>query len=157
MRKCAFLIILAVLGLANRPAAASDVAGRPTQCARCGRCVCCAQRTCQVVCEIKKETKTSYSVKCEEICPLMPGHCCDRCDGCPPTPRCGHPRYVRKLVKNQYEVNVPVYRCVVMWLCPECANGESASVPTSTPTAPAAPEPPPMPPEPPAPASRMSK
>ena len=35
----------------------------------------------------------------------MPG-CRDCCDKCPP-PRCGHPKCVKKLVKKEYQVEVP--------------------------------------------------
>ncbi len=46
---------------------------RHERCDQCGRHVACVQTTCQVVCEIKKETKTCWCVECQEICPLMPG------------------------------------------------------------------------------------
>jgi hypothetical protein len=82
-----------------------------------------------------KETKTCWCVECKEICPLMPGcHTC--CDKCPP-PRCGNPKTVKKLVKKEYQVEKPVYKCVVQYLCPECCKGGSTvSVPTAAPNPP---------------------
>ena len=90
MRSAALLLMFAAAGLASQPAAAKDDAGGPNCCSRCGCHVQCVQKMCQVVCEVKKETKTYFCVTCEEFCPLLPGHHCDRCDGCPPDPRCGH-------------------------------------------------------------------
>ena len=91
----------------------------------------CVKQVCQIVCEMKKETKTCWCVECKEICPLMPG-CHHGCCDCPP-PRCGHPKCVKKLVKKEYQVDVPVYKCVVLHLCPECCNGGSTNVPATAP------------------------
>jgi hypothetical protein len=71
---------------------------------------------------MKKEKKTCWCVECQEICPLMPG-CRDCCDKCPP-PRCGRPKTVKKLVKKEYEVEVPVYKCVVRHLCQASSDSE---------------------------------
>jgi hypothetical protein len=128
MRISIVLLSFTVLGLAIRPAAAKDEPGGPNCCARCGRHVACVQKTCQLVSDVKKETKTCFCVTCEEFCPLLPGHR-DRCDCCRPEPRCGHPKCVKKLVKKEYQVEVPIYKCVVVYLCPACANGESLAAP----------------------------
>jgi len=147
MRTSIVLLIFAALGLAIRPATAKDDAGGPNCCAGCGRHAACVQKTCQLVCDVKKETKTYFCVTCEEFCPLMPGHR-DRCDCGQPEPRCGHSKCVKKLVKKEYQVEVPVYKCVVVYLCPACASGETA---TAAPAAPAKLQPAPRAPAPPAP------
>ncbi len=147
MRTNTFLLTVMVLGLAVRPAAAKDEAGGPSCCARCGCHAACLQKTCQLVSGVKKETKTYFCIQCEEFCPLLPGHR-DHCDCCQPEPRCGHPKCVKKLVKKEYQVEVPVYKCVVVYLCPACANGESEA---AVPAAPGKVQPAPLPPAPPAP------
>jgi hypothetical protein len=124
MRTCAMsLILLAALALTSRGAGGDDNAcgGGGTCCDQCGCQASCVQKVCQVVCEIKKETKTCWCVECKEICPLMPG-CRDCSCDCPPPPRCGGPKCVKKLVKKEYQVEVPVYKCVVLNLCSECCD-----------------------------------
>ena len=144
MRTSAILILSVLLGFAGRPAAAGDL-GTPTRCACCGCNACCVEKVCQVVCEVRKDVKTYWTVECHEMCPLLPGCCRDGCDGCPPPPRCGKPKCVKQLVKNQYLVDVPVYKCVVRYLCPACANAEPTGAASPTPaavaTSPAAPPP----------------
>ena len=152
MRTCAMTLLLAAaFGLIGQFARAADATCDSTPC--CDQCGChsaCLQKTCQVVCEMKKETKTCWNVECTEICPLMPGcrHCCD---SCPPPPRCGNPKCVKKLVKKEYQVEKPVYKCVVCNLCPDCASAApGGNVPTAAPSPPPAPSPsaaplPPMP------------
>jgi hypothetical protein len=136
MQKSLLFTVLLAIGLASPLARANDFAGHSKCCAHCKRQVACVQKSCQVVCETKKETKYYWSVECKEICPLLPGHRdCDSC--CPPPPRCGEPRCVKKLVKNEYQVDVPVYKCVVKYLCGECCNNAATpSQPQSQPTAP---------------------
>ncbi len=156
MRKyaTASLLMAALLALASLPAGATDdgcgghrrgaVVGGTPCCDRCG-CACdCLQKVCLVVCEIKKETKTCWCVECQEIGLLMPGHrgCCDQCQ---PPPRCGRTKCVKKLVKKEYQVDVPVYKCVVRYLCPACLGNESAGGPAVAPKLPAAPAPSPAP------------
>jgi hypothetical protein len=134
MRTSAWLLLLAILGWAVPSTAAKDDGGGPTCCARCGRHSACVQKACQLICDVKKETKTYWCVEWEEFCPLLPG----RRDGageCPPLPRCGAPKCVKKLVKKEYQVETPIYKCVVMYLCPECADGEASS-PAAVPSAP---------------------
>jgi hypothetical protein len=157
MRTSVILSLIVVVGFSGQSASANDAVGQPTCCAQCGRHVACVQKTCQVVCDVKKETKTSWSVQCQEFCPLMPGCCLDRHDCCPPPPRCGHSKCVKRLVKNEYQVDVPVYKCVVRYLCAGCCgeantSGSTAPVPPAQRTAsppmaptPAAPMPPSQP------------
>ncbi|MGA2032002.1 MAG: hypothetical protein ABSG68_07090 [Thermoguttaceae bacterium] len=132
MRTSIILAVFAILGLGGQPAGANDNVGGPACCAQCGRHVACVQKTCQVVCDVQKDTRTSWSVECQEFCPLMPG-CHDRCDCCPPPPRCGQPKCVKKLIKHEEQVDVPVYKCVVRYLCPACAGQESANSGSKTP------------------------
>ena len=131
------LLLLIAVGLGNQAAGtkgetcenASGGACGQTCCDCCG-CPCnCLQKTCQLVCETKKETKTCWCVEEQEFCTLMPGchHDCDDC--CQPLPRCGKSKCVKKLVKKEYQVETPVYKCVVRYVCPTCLNGGSASLP----------------------------
>jgi len=85
--------------------------------------------------------------KCGSRCA---GKCCDPCKTrCPPPPRCGHTKCVKKLVKKEYEVEVPVYKCVVKHLCDGCCKAEPAPAPPATKAkAAAAPSLPPAPPVP---------
>lgn len=153
MRTFAMLLLPAILVLGGRPATATDCAGGMSRCDQCcdqcGRHVACIEKTCQVVCEVKKEIRTCWCVECREICPLMPG-CHHSCCECPP-PRCGHPKCVKKLVKKEYEVEVPVYKCVVRHLCPDCYRNESTESPRTAPNPPPAPTAPATPPAPPIP------
>ena len=152
MRTSAVWVMIAVVGLARWPASLNAAEGEPNRCAHCRQEACCVAKTCQIVCDVKKETKIAWSVECREVCPLLPGHH-DSCDDGPPLPRCGHPRTVKILVKKEYQVDRPIYRCVVNYLCPQCAQQRDAGVvaPTaastsssgSTSPAPLAPLPPP--------------
>ncbi len=148
------VLLVAALGLLHPPVMAADDCGA----ARCARCGChdpCLQKVCQLVCEIKKETKTYWCVECQEMCPLLPG-CHHGCE-CPPLPHCGHPKTIKKLVKKEYQVDVPVYKCIVRYLCPSCSSVVSPArteaapgPPTGAPTLapPPAPTPTPLPPPP---------
>jgi len=152
MRTCMITFFLfAALGLAGQHAGASDDTCGQTCCDQCGCPAACLQKTCQVVCEVKKEKKTCWCVECSEICPLMPGRR-DCCSECPPPPRCGDPKCVKKLVKKEYQVEVPVYKCVVRHVCPDCFSGGSTnSAPSAAPNPPAAATAPGVPPLPSAP------
>jgi hypothetical protein len=113
-----------------------DDKGSPDSCGRCRCHAPCQPVTCQIVCDTKKEKKTRWRVECSLACPLLPGCCLSRngeesgdaekeaekanCAG--PPPRCGRPRTVRKLVKEEYEVSIPVYRCEVRYLCDKCCE-----------------------------------
>jgi hypothetical protein len=145
----ATVLLLAILGLGSGPViVAAEGGGDPCdqRCDQCGRRVACLQKTCQVVCGVKKETKTCWCVEYQEICPLMPG-CHNHCDECPPAPRCGNPKCVKKLVKKEYQVEVPAYKCIVRNLCCECLEGGSTAAPSVAPSRPA-PSAQPLPPAP---------
>jgi hypothetical protein len=157
MRTFTMIVLLTVLVLGSQPAIAADCsAGTTTCCDRCGRHAACVEKACQVVCEMKKETKTCWQVECVEMCPLMPG-CRQGCSGCcndcksTPSPRCGHPKCVKKLVKKEYQVEVPSYKCVVCHLCPDCCNDGSTGSPTAAPNTKSKPTSPALPPQPSAP------
>ena len=150
MRTTAFLFLIAVLGWATPSIAGKGDAGGPSCCSNCGCQAACVKKTCQLVCDVKKEKKTYFCVECEEFCPLLPGHR-DCCNDCEKTPRCGHTKCVKKLVKKEYEVEIPVYKCVVVYLCPDCAAGESPAPAADDAPAPSVPQqasPAPLPPAP---------
>jgi hypothetical protein len=135
MRTGITMLLLAILGLGSQWATAADCtdksacAGATACCDRCGRHAACIEKVCQVVCEKKKETKTCWQVECTDICPLMPAcHHCDEC--CSSAPRCGNPKTVKKLVKKEYQVEVPVYKCVVRNVCSECSKGGVPAAPS---------------------------
>jgi len=146
--------------------------GAPDCCADCGGCGPCQKKVCQVVCGTKTITKHCWCVECEEFCAPLPGCCptcktvtCDvpTCDGtgccegcCDPcggqkscygvpmaVPKCGPVRCRKVLVKKEYECEVPVYKCVVKYVCPGCCAGEEEGVPDVQPES--APPPPPAP------------
>ena len=128
--------------------ASADGCGTPDCCAQCGCHCACQRKVCQVVCGTERVTKHCWCVECEEFCAPLPGcgpvgqlaascracdcgcnPCCDGCrgkrccDGCPVPPKCGPVRTKKKLVKKEYECEVPVYKCVVKYLCPGCCEG----------------------------------
>lgn len=149
MRTCMMTcFLIAVLMPASRPAGAADDACGQTCCDRCGCRATCLLKTCPV-CEVKKETRTCWCIESKDICPLLPGlpHCGKEC----PPPHCGNPKCVKRLVKKEYQVEVPVYKCVVQRLCCQCAGGSPVStLPCAAPNPPAPPAspPPPLPPGP---------
>ena len=126
-------------------------------CADCGGCRPCQKKVCQVVCGTEKVKKYCWACVCEEFCAPLPGgracsSCCDSgCDGCcgrpPAPPRCGPVRTRKKLMMKEYVCEVPVYKCVVKYLCHDCCNGcgegdeeaglPDAPIPAETATAPA--------------------
>lgn len=135
--------------------------GSPTRCAHCGREVPCRPTVCDVVAETTKVKKHYWTVECQGICPLLPGcgslrggnsceqceEACENCRGvkggpncntkCQVPPKPGHPRNVKKLVKKEYECEVPVYKGVVKYLCEDCrgkATPASAEVTTHSST-----------------------
>jgi hypothetical protein len=135
------LALFAIIGLMVRPTGAADDTCSLTCCDRCGRRCDCLQKTCQLVCDVKKEKKSCWCIEYLEFCTLMPAcpHLCDQC--CDAPPHCGKEKCVKKLVKKDYEISIPVYKCVVVRLCPACCNAESAKLsnasanPQSAPTA----------------------
>jgi hypothetical protein len=140
--------------------------GSQDQCARCGARCGCTKCTCQLICGTEKVKKYCFEAKCEEFCPLLPGHgcgerksCCENVEGkcgekCPNplirTPQCGNARVKKTLVKKEYECERPKYKCVVQYLCPECAACGGNTVPApadGTKSASPTPAPTPAPPE----------
>lgn len=91
----------------------------------------CRGKTCKVVIEMKTVTKTVWVVECEEFCPSLPqcdcrGDCGKTCGAaCPATipPKCCDVRVRKRLIKKEIECQVPVYKCVVVPCCDDCACG----------------------------------
>jgi len=167
MRIVAITISLAALVLLGQPAAAAECGdpagcGGPNRCARCGARDPCQQKVCKLVCDVKTEKKSCFCVVCEDFCPLLPtcgertcytacgekptcAQCgsAEKCD-CEPgpclrPPKCGHMHTKKILVKKDYEVKVPVYKCVVVYLCPSCCNAQGAAQTPADKTPPPAP------------------
>ena len=123
-----FLLVLTVPAFSDRSVVSADCAGKAGCCELCGRQAVCYEKCCQMVCEMKKETKTCWCVESQEICTLLPG-CHHDCDECPLPPRCGRTKCVKKLVKKEYQVETPVYKCVVRHLSPSAVRTERQSLP----------------------------
>lgn len=131
------LALFAIICLVVRPTGAANESCAVSCCDRCG-CPCdCLQKTCQIVCDVKKEKKTCWCVEHQDFCTLMPG-CPHLCDQCESLPHCGKEKCVKKLVKKEYEVDIPIYKCVVLHLCPAC-NGGSTNLPNAAANPPSAP------------------
>ncbi len=139
----------AVACLLLAQAAAAQNCGAPDCCAQCGDSSC-QPKVCRVVCDVKKIKKYRWHVECEEFCVPLPG--C-RLGGCKPAcesgcgvpdgcvegcgaaclpnrlvpPKCGPVRYRKKLVKKEYTIEVPIYRCVVRYLCAGCCEPAAAA------------------------------
>jgi hypothetical protein len=150
MRKSIALLLTMGLTLAFATAKADDGPSMPRCCDGCGGAAVCLQKVCERVCEMKKETRTCWCVEYQEFGTLLPGCPCHHDDDCccPPSPKCGRVKCVKKLVKKEYQVEVPVYRIVVRYLCTDCCNGEMghrANPPGAGATVPARPVPPPPP------------
>ena len=75
--------------------------------------------------------------------------CCERCgkkcdpcaaekNKCCVPPKCGKVRTKKVLVKKEVVCQVPSYKCVVVYTCPNCCDGQMPSVPakSATPAAP---------------------
>lgn len=60
---------------------------------------------------------------------------------CPVPPQAGRVRSVKKLVKKEYEVEVPVYRSVVQYVCAECLAAQACGVCAAPEGEPATPSP----------------
>lgn len=118
--------------------------------ARCGQCGCHApcKKVCRVVCEMKKVEITCWEVKCEDFCAPLPRLCgrgcggdpgcgdcgaepsCGNCDSCKAgcgekciqPPKCGKVRSKKTLVKKTVAKEVPVYKCVVEYVCCDCSG-----------------------------------
>ncbi len=135
----------------------------PECCAGCGETAACQPTKCQIVCGVKKIKKHCWVVEREEFCTLLPG-CRDRgcnrgcqsgCDsgcgeaddcgqGCGETcstkclvpPRAGPVHCRKKLIKKEYTIEIPIYKCVVRNLCGGCCDpsgGEVEEAPQAAP------------------------
>jgi len=133
--------------------AQSKCSGQPDRCGDCG-CDSSCEKTCRVVCEMKKVKTYVWVVECEEFCPLLPG-CGSTCQsgcGCEPDccgveecggrcgkdpceslqarryvpPKCAKTRCRKKLVKKEITCEVPVYKCIPAYACSGCSDGCAA-------------------------------
>lgn len=121
------------------------VYGEPICCAHCTQHCACQKQT-YVVCEMKKVKKTVFDCETEDVCGLLPqsmlpdtlfgfslwgskkvgcgedgcGDCAAGC--CTKSPKAGHCRSRKVLVKKTIVVEVPVYKCVVEYSCDSCGN-----------------------------------
>jgi hypothetical protein len=105
-------------------------AAEPQCCSHCG----CAERVtayCRPTCEQKTVKETHYRVECEDFCPPGPSQLCGehcRGEGCNSWVHkiwkvsCGEIRTRKKLVKYEIEKQVPVTKCTVVYLCPQCCD-----------------------------------
>lgn len=139
MRKCWGTI--ALLALASL-VAESDAAER--RCRSCG-CECGLQKVCRPVCEKEEVPKICWTCECEDFC--VPGKSCiagvkcepDPCDPCRFLPRLlwkpsahAEVRSRNVLIKKEVTRELPVYRWVVEYVCPQCA-GATEAIPAGEP------------------------
>jgi hypothetical protein len=117
-------------------------------CVRCGETSGCQPKVCQIVCGTKKVKKCAWRVECEDFCVPLPGCRKDNCStgGCTPVgsceqgcgetcstkclvrPKCGPVRSRKRLVKVEYTIEVPIYKCVVQPLCGGCCEPGAGGV-----------------------------
>jgi hypothetical protein len=159
----ALLWSIPFLGQASTAATADDAtccgnAGCESCCNCCSHCGCKLVPVCHISCTTKKVTTYKYTCKCETIC--VPGvtRCCDKCSNCDGSGQCagggdnGCPdccegncrcrvHEVKHLVKIPCDKEVPVKKCTVEWVCPNC-SGQSKCVEGVAPSAPLPPAPP---------------
>ena len=130
MRLSGILLAVAVCLLVVQPAAARDC-GTPNCCAKCGVVSACQPQPCKVVCDVKKVKKHRWVVEQEEFCVPEPCRARRSCNqGCGETcapsclvqPKPGAVRCRKKLVKEEYTVEVPIYKCVVEYSCSDCGK-----------------------------------
>jgi hypothetical protein len=104
----------------------------------CPHCGCGLVRVCHISCDTKKVTEYKYGCRCEDICipgvtPICKqrrscetsGECADATgkNGC--QEGCGGRCVIReahKLVKYPVTKEVPVRKCTVAWVCPNCGG-----------------------------------
>ncbi len=173
MRIVTTSIVAAICLLMSYPAEAGKCAppscGTPSCCGQCGSHRACQKRVRRVVCEMKEVKKVCWSVECEAFQPLRPAGltrtgcgspCGDVSCGTSCEPSCGQScrerskcvtccepgkaRCKKKLMKREITVKVPVYKCVVEYVCSGCcttgcAEGQpvKAASPAVAPTKPA--------------------
>ena len=121
-------------------------AGYESCCNCCPHCGCKLVPVCHVYWTTKKVTTYKYTCKCEYIC--VPGvtRLCDKCcddDGCRDCKCRLHE--VRRLVKIPCVKQVPVKKCTVEWVCPQC-NYNGSGMENPPPSAPMPPTAAPLPP-----------
>lgn len=108
-------------------------------CQHCG-CQCeCRKVSCKVICEMKEVTKVTWGCKCVNFC--VPGKStkieppcggCGHCDTCKAAlwiPGCAEVRTKVVPVKHEKKVKVPVYKWIVVDLCPKCAANPACTNP----------------------------
>jgi hypothetical protein len=110
----------------------------------------CGDHGCNAGCGAAKEGGCAGQAGCE----ACGGKGCGKC---PVPPRCGHPRTVKKLVKKEYEVEKPVYKCVTKYLCDGCCEAQPAGAKKAAPASAAAPPGAPAPPIPSEPAPKPNQ
>ncbi len=153
----ATLTMCAALAAANDRGATASC-GALDRCADCGCRAACQPRVCQIVCGTQKIKKHCWCIEYEGFCPLLPrlgdgGGCRDCAEGCgntacggqcgegctrDVTPQCGRPKTVQRLVKKEYECEVPQYKCVVKYLCDDCGGKAAPGSPAAPAPAPKA-------------------
>jgi hypothetical protein len=115
------------------PAWASESGGADPSCcgtsAKCDRCGCHGpcNKVCRVVCEMKKVEVTCWEVQCEDFCAPLPNlcgrdDCADSGQGACDPPKCGKVRTKKTLVKRTVTKEAPAYKCVVEYVCCDCAS-----------------------------------
>jgi hypothetical protein len=171
----------ATLGAAESgraPPACTEVqtCGNPNCCAHCGCCCECVKYCC-IQPTIREIKKIVWACHCEDFCAPLPGckrdcccqgaagekPCCDKCNPCAVElnkcqvpPKCGKVRERKILERKEIICQVPTYKCVVVYCCPNCHHavecGDRAPAPPSrvSPPPPSLPQPTaPLPPPPP--------
>jgi hypothetical protein len=120
----ALLCGVAFAGPASTAAMADDAtcrdnAGGGLHCDCCPHCGCQLVPVCHISCTTKKETTFTYTCQCETIC--VPGvtRCCDKCGDCDGGCKC-RVHEVKHLVKIPCVKEVPVKKCTVERVCPQC-------------------------------------
>ncbi len=121
--------------------------GSVDSCGHCGVRAHCQKKTVRVVCDLKKVKQICWAVECETFRPPIPvgygkksncepcrdlrGGCGDASCGsrgvrthglavaCAP----GRRRVKKKLMMREIEVEIPVYKAEVRYLCPTCRSG----------------------------------
>ena len=121
------LALLLVVGL-------SRISQSEGNCGCCPHCGCHdVTQVCRLVPDVKKVTKTVYSVVCEDACMLGKSKKCgaecvtDECTGCTKQqtiwqPACGRIVTKKKLRKETVTTEQPTFKCVVETVCDQCGK-----------------------------------